>query len=583
MGEPREQALLRVAEAITDGVPVPWESVVRVDEQPDERLDRLKSLEAIAAAHRALSAGNTTVQSATAASVIPAAASQPMGVWGHLRLLARIGKGGFGEVFRAYDPALQCEVALKLARPGALEPTADEERVMREARRLAQVRHPNVLIVHGADRHDGRIGLWTELVDGKTLEERLDEEGALGAHEAALIGIDLCAALAAVHGAGLVHGDVKTGNVMRARGGRTVLMDFGSSSRASGHPEARAISGTPTTMPPEVILEGEAPRAAADIYGLGVLLFRLVTGRFPIEAGSLAELREKHRRCQRLRLRDLRPELPGGYVNVVERAIDPDPSARFSTPAALEEALREAIGAPFPPDSRKIRTWSLSRNGVWFATTGALSAVLALLVALYLPGRSASPLSVEASLFRGGGGAEAPLLDGDRVQSGDALFLELRAEDPVHVYVINEDERGEMVVLFPLGLDLANPLPGGILHRLPGRRGGVQQNWAVTAGDRSETILVIASRNPLADLEREILPLPHAASDPKGGARSIDSRVVERIVRGIGGLTGERKPPGQGSGRLKEIATMLAGSRTSDAPWLRFFELSRDGGQETSP
>src|SRR5262249_58530632 len=103
------------------------------------------------------------------------------------------------------------------------------------ARRLARVRHPNVVTVHGADLHDRRAGLWMEALRGRTLEERLRHEGPLGAREAALVGAELCGALAAVHGQGLVHGDVKTHNVMRegapgsARdAGRIVLMDFGS-------------------------------------------------------------------------------------------------------------------------------------------------------------------------------------------------------------------------------------------------------------------------------------------------------------------------------------------------------------------
>src|SRR5262249_11140650 len=152
--------------------------------------------------------------------------------WGPLEVRHRIGSGSFGEVFVARDPRLQREVALKLRRAGALERS---KRWLDEARRLARVRHPNVVTVYGADQHDGRGGLWMELVHGRTLEERLRHEGPLGAREGALIGAELCAALAAVHGQGLVHGDVKTHNVMRegAPGasrdaGRIVLMDFGS-------------------------------------------------------------------------------------------------------------------------------------------------------------------------------------------------------------------------------------------------------------------------------------------------------------------------------------------------------------------
>src|SRR5262249_31995320 len=137
--------------------------------------------------------------------------------WGPLRILERIGQGGFGEIYRAFDPTLQREVALKLLRPdragaGAAGQVVDAERILAEARRLATIRHPNILTIYGADRHDGRAGYWTDLVRGKTLEQELAEQGPRGSEEAALVGIKVCQALAAVHAAGLVHQDVKTEN-----------------------------------------------------------------------------------------------------------------------------------------------------------------------------------------------------------------------------------------------------------------------------------------------------------------------------------------------------------------------------------
>ena len=132
-----------------------------------------------------------------------------------------MGAGAFGAVYRATDQKLQREVALKLL------PSPDPDRVLKEARLLARVRHPNVVAVYGADYLENRVGIWMELVKGHTLEELLRTHGLFGAREAALVGLDLCRALAAVHRAGLMHGDVKAHNVMREEGGRTVLMDFG--------------------------------------------------------------------------------------------------------------------------------------------------------------------------------------------------------------------------------------------------------------------------------------------------------------------------------------------------------------------
>ena len=149
---------------------------------------------------------------------------------------------------------------------------------MDEARRLARLRHEHVVQVYGAEEHDGRVGLWTELVRGESLEQLVADRGPLGAREAALVGLDVCAALAAVHGAGLVHRDVKAQNVMREAGGRVVLMDFGTGEDLAG---TSRLVGTPFYLAPE-IFRGQKASVQSDLYSVGVLLFYLVTGKFPV-------------------------------------------------------------------------------------------------------------------------------------------------------------------------------------------------------------------------------------------------------------------------------------------------------------
>src|SRR5215472_1942442 len=146
----------------------------------------------------------------------PATQAEPAGrlllgaaaCWGSFTLLARVGHGGFGEVYRAWDPHLQREVALKLLLPGAVGGEAEYEAMLREARALASVRHPNIVPVYGIDRQDGRVGFWTDFVRGKTVSVLVREQGTLGAREAALIGLDVARALSAVHRAGLLHRDI---------------------------------------------------------------------------------------------------------------------------------------------------------------------------------------------------------------------------------------------------------------------------------------------------------------------------------------------------------------------------------------
>ena len=142
------------------------------------------------------------------------------GKWGTLNLIEKVGEGAFGEVYRAFDTTLEREVALKILLPRGVDPDSEAKSLLREARAMASVRHSNVVSVYGVDRHDGRVGFWSDFVHGKTLSSIIAADGPFGAREAAIVGIDLCKAVGAVHAAGLLHRDIKAGNTMRESGGR---------------------------------------------------------------------------------------------------------------------------------------------------------------------------------------------------------------------------------------------------------------------------------------------------------------------------------------------------------------------------
>src|SRR5438034_541321 len=164
--------LIRAAEAVSDGIPLDWTAGGPApEEQP--LLEHLRAIESIARVHReaAEGSGAAAAPAATGPPAPPApgapGAAGGLGTWGELVLLERIGGGSFGDVYRAYDPSLEREVALKLFRSGGLESASS--RSLDEARRLARVRHSNVVVILGVDERDGRVGLWTELLRGRTL------------------------------------------------------------------------------------------------------------------------------------------------------------------------------------------------------------------------------------------------------------------------------------------------------------------------------------------------------------------------------------------------------------------------------
>ncbi len=355
----------RVADAISDGAPVDWDAERTGGSADAETLDALRLIDRVARVHRGGIAPEAEPEQG---------AAEPLEAWGSLRIVQPLGVGAYGDVYRAVDPALRREVALKLWRTGNRPRTI--ERLLDEARALASVRHPNVLLVHGADVHEGRAGMWTELLEGATLEEILQTYGPLGWREAALAGIELCRALAAVHALGLVHGDVKTANVMRERGGRIVLMDFGSASAIRDGSEAvPMLQGTPLAMAPELLRE-EPATPASDLYSLGVLLWRLVTGRYPCEADSLEALRAKLAAEPLPSLRSERPDLPEPFARVVAHALERVPAERPASAAAMERELSDVLRSDWSaPAAEPVRPHKRRR---------ALAAVAALVTAAAL-------------------------------------------------------------------------------------------------------------------------------------------------------------------------------------------------------
>jgi serine/threonine-protein kinase len=263
--------------------------------------------------------------------------------WGHLSLLEIASAGKSGEVWRAWDPWLQREVALKFLF-AVSESGADDSALLEEARSLARVRHPGVVNVYGIGAHAGRIGMWMEFLQGNSLEGEVERSGPLPPRKVATIGLDLCRALGAVVAAGLVHRDIKPSNVVLESGGRTVLTDFGLGKRAAVADRERwRSSGTPLFMAPE-LLAGEAATPRSDLYALGVTLWWALTGRFPFNARSLEELRAEASAGPPNRLRDERPDAPAALTDAIERAMAPRADGRYATMGEFAEALEAVLG-----------------------------------------------------------------------------------------------------------------------------------------------------------------------------------------------------------------------------------------------
>ncbi|MGE3958653.1 MAG: serine/threonine-protein kinase [Vicinamibacterales bacterium] len=373
--DPVEQLFARVA----DRQPVDWDAVLpdlleSDSASPDdlEALALLRLLDEVGAANAALQQGELADSATTSRPAVPAVAPEPdddtLTSWGRYTLEAKVGRGGFGSVYRAWDPVLEMPVAIKI-----LHRRYSEERLagqlVREGRALAQVTHPHVVRVLNVAEHEGRVGLVMEYLRGQTLDDIIATGGRLNHREATVIVEDVCRALAAVHDARLVHRDVKARNIMREHDGRLVLMDFGAG--VSQHEGADDVDrlGTPLYMPPEV-MRGAPATMATDVYGVGVLLFHLVTRRYPFEGKTIDDLRLAQARGEQVRLLAVRPDLPLPFVKVVERAVAVDPAERFATSGALLQALLDARSTPWNWRGVAVRAAAAMMGVAAFMTVG---------------------------------------------------------------------------------------------------------------------------------------------------------------------------------------------------------------------
>ncbi len=301
----------KVAQAIADGRQPDWPSLSAAD----SRVEAYQILSEVAECFRRSDPHPETPQ-------------ETLFTWRHLEAVEQIGAGAFGEVYRAYDPILRRDVALKIARDDP-ERRFDPRMVIAEARSMARLRHPNILAVHGADEDEGRVGVWSDLLEGRTLAQVLDYEGRLSPREVLAVAIPLAAALALVHDRGLAHGDVKPANIMIESDRTPVLMDFGA---AREGPDGAPAIGSPMFMAPEQFA-GRPATPATDIYAFGTLLYVALAGQNPVRADSLEELKDKHA----ARVAPDFSALPLGYRRLLRSMLSHSPADR---PEAAEVGAR---------------------------------------------------------------------------------------------------------------------------------------------------------------------------------------------------------------------------------------------------
>ncbi len=541
----RERVLQKLAQSWTDQAAIDWGAAEFEAGLTPGEFEKLRALDAVTQALRRIQH-----ESDGAHTQRPT----PLFHWGALEVLEALDRGAQGEVYRAYDPLLAQTVALKLIRTDrAGSPSLAQ--VLGEVRGLAQVRHPNVLSVYGAAEHDGRFCIWTELIDGQTLDQELDARGPLPIDDVLAIGRDLCAALAAVHARGLIHGDVKCSNVMRERGGRIVLADFGACRLAAESAALASVAATAAYLPPEV-LRGERDDAGRDVYALAVLLYRLLSSRFPQQADSLDPMAHGRDAAIPEPLTTLRPTVPESLSALLAQALAPDPAMRAQSLSEFAHGLGEIARARH---SSVRRAAGLRR----YALVALIAGLAAVGLWRFTRPPPAAPAQTTLAFAREHGDQLAALPSDAELHLGDLLALSLSLQKPAHLYVLNEDSNGRVSLLFPLPeLDQRNPLPAAALE-LPGRLHGQPFRWRISSATQREEFLVVIAPAPLPELDAAQVQAEPAS-------------VRVEAERGVGELAPQRRAIPQFSGtHLAAVASAIARRADAERIELRRFAFAQ--------
>jgi len=280
-----------------------------------------------------------------------AAPPMPATIGGH-RILRLLGDGGMGRVWLAHDDRLDRDVAIKVMLPETARDTANRERFLRESRAVAQIDHPHVVPIHDVGIEGGLPYIVMPYLAGGSLADRLYEERRLPVAEALRIAGEIAAGLAAAHARGLVHRDVKPDNIFLVGPGRHVrIIDFGLARdtlvTGSALTLAGSILGTPAYMAPERIADG-AVDGRADLFSLGVVLSKMLSGRLPFEGRTAASVLAAITKGAAVPLAESAPDVPVEVAGLVARLIANDAAHRpadagavVAEIAALKERLRD--------------------------------------------------------------------------------------------------------------------------------------------------------------------------------------------------------------------------------------------------
>src|SRR5262245_29252129 len=259
---------------------------------------------------------------------------------GKYRIIERIGRGGMGSVYKAHDPVLDRLVALKVVSAETDHTDELRARFFREAQACAKLSHPNVVTIHDLGEADGNLFIVMELLEGDELRQLIARRTVTHLEDKLPLMIQICEGLEYAHGKGIVHRDVKPGNIFVLRNGQVKILDFGIAQIAAaetGLTRAGLIVGTLQYMAPERA-RGQGGRAS-DIFSVGAVFYEFLTNRAPFSGDDPIEILEKLRTENPPRLTEVEPSMPAELCAIIERALAKEPTQRFANLGQMRAEL----------------------------------------------------------------------------------------------------------------------------------------------------------------------------------------------------------------------------------------------------
>jgi WD40 repeat protein len=333
-----------------------------------------------------------------------------LGSLSHFNIVRVVGRGGMGVVLHAVDTYLERDVAVKVLDPDVAKDELARTRFCREARAAASISHENVVAVHQVEHEEGKDlpFLVMELITGESLEKKLQREGRLSLKDIVSIGMQTAAGLAAAHEKGLIHRDIKLGNILLEKSGQRVkLTDFGLARAAEDVRLTRSglVAGTPLYMSPEQA-NGEELDARSDLFSLGVVLYELAAGEPPFSGKTPLAVLKRLTAEQPQPLRERNPDLPEWFVLIVDRLLAKNPKDRFQSARDVADtfehfwAMLKSSETLVCPKKKAANLWKAVTLGT---AAGLFTLMLGAVAAFFLLPRE-EKVPTPAHVFKGNAG-----------------------------------------------------------------------------------------------------------------------------------------------------------------------------------